>query len=230
MRKESDIKERYHKLGGLPSVIESYQAGKLNLKEISEAIGYSKETIRNDIKRQVGESGFNQLMAKKYETRRAQTEVSMDISEAIKYLAGLMREANKTSKQELLVVAQVLGEINKMGVPLSMSITRYGAMRFALADGTPVGIRVGVVDGSLQEHEKGIYRFKTSPKTSEREFSIFAIRDGNKTVFYLFAPSELGDVRSLNLRYTDESKYDMERKSKYDYARDRWSILKRRVR
>jgi hypothetical protein len=162
--------------------------------------------------------------------RRPKLETRMDISEAIKHLAGLMKDADEASKQELLALSQVLGEINKTGAPVSMSITRFRAKRFTLADGTPVNIRVGVVDGSLNEHAQGIYRFKTSPKTSQSEYSIFAIRGDHKTVCYVFAPSELGDVRSLNLRFRDESKYDMERKSKYDYARDRWSILKRRVR
>jgi hypothetical protein len=40
MRKETNIKERYRKWGGLPSVIEGYKAGKLNLQEVSKAIGY----------------------------------------------------------------------------------------------------------------------------------------------------------------------------------------------
>lgn len=226
------IIERYRKLGGLSAVMKRYAADELTLQQIGDAIGYTKETVRNDIKSQIGESGLEDLKAQKREarlqTRRLYHERIVNISEAKEHIAGLMSEADERTRKELQALTQVLTEVEKAGIALTVRFTRHGATQFVLANETPVTIRVGIIDGSVKEHKYGIHRFKISQTASEREFTIFVLGYGDKAIFYVFAPSELSGLRSLNLRFTDESKYNIERKSKYDEARDNWKKLKRR--
>ena len=208
-------------------MVERYGRGELNLSSVSRIVGLSREAVRNDIMRFVGAADYRRLMARRKEAQQlAREDVWVDIQEARRRLKRATREAEGTLRQESRVLSQVLREMGEAGVPLSACFTRRGQVKFALPDGRGVGIRVAVVDGRFKEHKIGFHRFKISPLTSEREFSVFAVGVGGLVVPYVFAPGELGRLRSLNLRFTDESKYDMLRKSKYDTARGDWGKLK----
>jgi DNA-binding Lrp family transcriptional regulator len=223
--------QRYRRLGGLPSALRRYERGEVTLAEIASAIGFSRETVRSDFKRHLGEGEFREVVERRREARRQRrAAVSLDIAAARARLAREMREADEPTKKELRVLSQVLGEMSEAGVPLSVTVAPGGSMKFALADGRGVNIRVAVVGGSLKEHKIGFHRFKITPGVARYPFSVFALGVGDEALVFVFKSSDIAGVRSLNLRFAAESKYDITRKSKYDKARSNWAILKSRVR
>jgi hypothetical protein len=226
-----DVSPRYRKVGGLPSAIERYERGEVTLADIGAAIGYSRETVRKDFKGHLGDGQFRQLVEQRGEAQREKRgPVWMDVASAREHLARKAREADGAAKGEARVLSQVLAEAEAADVPLSMILTSQGSVSYALPDGPCVQIRVAVVDGRLKEHRIGFHRFKITPAVTRCPFVVFGLNVGDKTLCFVFKSSDIAGVRSLNLRFEAESKYDITRKSKYDRARDKWSILKSRVR
>lgn len=214
-----NAERRYRNLGGLASVIERYERGEFTLRSIGDAVGASRETVRNDIKRLVGSRSYGEAMERRRAASRTRQDVRMSLPEAVKYFS----EANTAESR---VLADTLDEMRKAGVPLTVTLTRVGALVYTLADGRCVKIRVAVVKGNRTEHKIGFHRFKMTNAISPCPFMVFALRVGDETMQFVFKTSEISGVRSLNLRFTSESKYEITRKSKYDKSRGNWAILK----
>src|SRR6185369_4327486 len=169
----TELGKRYKKFGGLRSTIKRFGEGELSLEDIAKSIDYSRETVRNDIKREIGTDGYDNLLIQKRQSTEAQPEAPLTLSEVKKRVADLLREADTGARDELEGLAKVLNELERAGVSLTATLTRSGHMRFTLADGTPLSIRIAEVSGDQREHGYGFYRFKISPSKAA---SVFAIK------------------------------------------------------
>lgn len=129
----------------------------------------------------------------------------------------------KASGNEALRINHILGVLSQAqrnDIHLSGTVGRSGAIRFYLPNQQELKIRVATIDGEQREHRLGLHRFKVVPTIADYNFAIFSMIEGVSITTYIFNTSDISHIKSLGLRF----KW-FERKSRYDYARDRWSIL-----
>jgi hypothetical protein len=223
-----NVAARYNKLGGIDEFIERFGRGKGTLMSVAKAARVSRETIRNDIKRHIGNEGYARLVAKRREVLHAESPLrALDIDAAQRRLIAMERVADQETRREYQVIRAVLRQMKDAGVPLTFLPSRSSGFKYELPNGHRVQIRVAFVDESRKDHANGFYRFKVNPDVTRYSFVVFAVAKGREVLPFVFPSTDIKDIRSLNLRFIDESKYDIKRKSKYDYARKNWKPLTR---
>lgn len=138
-----------------------------------------------------------------------------------------MKKANGDDAQNLVILKRVLQEIADEKISCRAEVISGGALRLYLPrNDKPAQVRASSVSGNKAEHKVGFERFKISPSVRNYSFVIFAIEHSGNLAIYVFSASEIANLKSLNLRFTDESKYQITRKSKYDKAFRNWKVLK----
>jgi hypothetical protein len=209
---------RYNRLGGLSELARQYEQGQISLTQIADRIGCSRGTVHNDFVRGLGKARYAEtLRIRKNNDATAKRLKSFELR---KILVRRFNVAKDDAPAIRLLVA-TLTRAEQFDSSFLTSMRAGGAMRFFLSDERPVRIRTALPDGNQPEHRFGLHRFRVSPGISRYDFAVFAIGDRSSVTTYIFRTSEIASVQSLALRY----KW-FERKSRYDFARDRWAILK----
>src|ERR1044072_7919012 len=144
----------------------------------------------------------------------------LDISVLQDLLARRLFKASSEEASKINNILGVLSQAQRNGVQLRGAVSAGGALHFYLRNGREVKIRVATIDDQRREHRLGLHRFKLIPAIASYDFAVFSMMEGLSIVTYIFKTSEIAQLTTLGLRY----KW-FERKSVYDYARDRWSIL-----
>lgn len=194
-----------------------YEYRQTSLTEIADKIGCSRGTIRNDLVRFLGEQRYARVLS----SRRTNNALKgVNVSELRKLLTSHSKFSNNRGPTRRLLL-DALTRAERHGISLLTILRAGGSMHFYLPDDRTVRIRTALAGGDQPEHRFGLHRFRISSGISRYDFAVFAISDGSTVTTYVFKPSEIASVQSLALRY----KW-FERTSRYDFARDRWSILK----
>lgn len=151
----------------------------------------------------------------------------MNTTETLAYIEEQIKEADGKKAKKLEILGKVIKEIADRKIRFYAETALTGGLRFFLAGrDQQTRIRIAVADGSKPEHPNGFERFNVTDGASECAFVIFAIEHSDNLITYIFRGYQIKDVKSLNLRFTDEAKRPITRKSKYDYALNNWNILK----
>lgn len=212
--------EKYNKLGGIDNALHRLQSGKDSFTSIGRAIDFSAETVRQDILKYIGAAEYAKLKSQK---QQEYSPVEIDLSGAIELLKKWQKSANGGEALKFECIVQTLSEARRHGVPL-MAVTiihrrkKDTRITFKLADGRKVLVRPVFVLGGLSEHRIGLHRMR--PPKVKADFVIFGLCAKRNTTNYVFGLNEIERLKSLVLRF---DKFD--KKSKYDYARERWGML-----
>lgn len=211
-----DRYDRYSNLGGLATIARRYEHGDITISALAKIAGCSRGTIHNDFIRLLGAERYALLQQnRKRTTNVPRLDIPSIRNVLIQKSEGL--SAEDTHKANSLVDILALAE--KAHVPLR-GIKRKGVLRFCLPNEQTIRIRIAIVVDEQPEHRFGLHRFRISPTITSHNFVIFGIRAGYTTTTYIFNTLEIAHIQSLALRF----KW-FDRKSRYDYARDRWSLL-----
>jgi hypothetical protein len=211
-------RSRYARLGGLARVIRRYEQRDLKFREIGEAVGCSHEAVRNDFIRFLGQPDYARL--RKRIKRPAVEDKCLNIQAAKHLIEERLPSLTEEEQKKATVLSNVLIQAEKSGVQFAVVVKGSGSFRFFLPDGRPISIRVAIPSSDLKEYPLGLHRFKVTPTISSFAFVIFAMLSDQNVVTYIFDTSEINRIRTLALRF----KW-LERRSKYDSARNRWSLL-----
>lgn len=220
-----ELKKRYVKLGGIKSVLDRYAKGEIYLVNIASQVGVSRETVRRDlIKHFGGKEGYKTY---RESVKNAKTKKSrLGRNETIEQIQRLIEKTKGEKSRKLNLLRKVLKEFANQDINFCAKFNDSGYPKIYLTDKKTAHIRVSAINWKKPEHKKGIERFKITPKIADYSFAIFAIEHRENLTIYIFRSSQIVNVKSLNLRFSGESKYQMTRKSKYDSAMDNWKILK----
>lgn len=129
-------------------------------------------------------------------------------------------------KRREAVIHEILKKLGDENIAYVSNLETSGRVKVLLVNNKTINIRVAFADGGKSEHKRGYERFKISPAINDYSFAIFAIEYLDDLLIYVFRSSEIANLKSLNLRFKVDSKYNIERKSKYDKALRNWGILK----
>ena len=209
---------RYCPLGGLSCVVRRFEAGEVNLDTIAEPAGCSRETVRQDIIRHVGTARYEEILCHRLRHRHPPRTVSLDLADALKVLA---HPTDSLGGKADPLLPSVLSAAQKAGVVLRVMLAREKDAKLFLPNGKPLCVRTVRVNDNVREHRLGLHRFKTGPHLASFAAVIFCIQKHSKRVIYVFRGKEVSTIRSLILRFDS-----FQRKSKYNYALDRWDILR----
>jgi len=209
--------DRYSPLGGLRGVVRVLRSRGATLKGIADRVGVSRETVRQDLIKMLGEEGYQEVAAAmRPEPKRDQV---MPVADAV---AAIRSSGRQSDDRSMLATAAVLEELASNGVAIEATLMPSSAWRFHVGV-RPLTIRIGFPNENHKEFSMGLFRFKVSGFSSP-EVAVFAMFTGAGSLrclaSYAFLAEELGDIRSLNLRFNF-----FERESKWSYARNRWSAL-----
>lgn len=125
-----------------------------------------------------------------------------------------------SNSQGALLASGVIARAKRKGVRIKLVSSRGRELVFALPDGRAVTIFSANINYKLKEHHMGLHRFGITPKIGKFDFAIFSLSDNSTSTAYIFHTSEIKGIWSLTLRFDH-----LNRKSKYDFARERWQIL-----
>jgi hypothetical protein len=209
--------ERYADLGGLHAVVQKYEQNDITLSEVAVMVGCSGATVRNDFIRKLGVERYTLLQQNRKKIVSNMRE--LDASDLRKVFTQRLETLPLVEAQKIQALIDVIEQAEQAHVPLK-AIEREGDnIRFFLPNERTVKMRIALLTESRPEHRLGLHRFRVSPGITKYDFVFFAMQNDNTTI-YIFKSAEIAHVQSLALRY----KW-FNRKSRYDYARDRWSIL-----
>lgn len=207
--------KKYDRFGGIEKVFYSLYSGDTTLTSIGKVVGYSKETVILDFLKHFGKEAYNTMKAK---MRKRLEEVDLNLPNAIKSISKAMFKENSSLKCILNVLSKAKQADVPLVVTLSMPFTPNTRLKYRLINGRKVFIHTSFVHGNLVEHSIGLHRFK--PRKVNADFYIFGICGKKGGIAYVFNIIDIMQIKSLNLRFEN-----FEKKSKYDYARERWDIL-----
>jgi len=212
--------DRYKEAGGLPGLAKRFEEGE-TLVSLGEQFGISRTSIRNDLIQHLELIGYKKVIV----TKRRQLHLSKtyDIPRALSFLHKRLRSATGRLAEQLRGLVNVLEQAERNGVRLTARVTTGKTLQFFLSDGERIAIRVGVPLGNRIERLAGFYRFKITPHIETYKYVIFAVSDSSGGMIYIFKPSEIVHIQSLNLRFRPSRRAKFY--SKYDYAQDRWGLL-----
>lgn len=174
---------------------------------------------------------------------------------AVSVLRKLASDARLDRRGEVELLLRVANVAAREGVALRLPLTatreflggpgRGISLRSTLADGSLVMVRAAIIRDVLREHRIGVHRFNIAPEAAERaDFYIFCVRGSGQQVklapygfhaspeqatrylddepaVYIFRSDELKSIRTLCLRFGF-----FDRESKYEFARNRWGVLR----
>jgi hypothetical protein len=214
---------RYDRLGGLLSIAKKYEHREITISDVAREIGCSRGTVYNDFVRYFGSKGYANLQSNRTNIIRRLRELNtLELKEII---SRKLKKVSANEAQKLATLVDVITEAENHDIKFIGIKSRSGFLRFFLPDGRAVNIRVAIVNNEQREHRLGLHRFRVSSAVSGYDFAIFSIRDNGTTIVYIFRSSEIAHIQSLALRY----KW-FERQSLYDYSRNRWVVLKDKIR
>ena len=213
--------KRYDSLGGLANVARQYGSGDATLTQIARSVGCSDVTVRKDILRLCGEDGYKRLR----QERRLRAAIqdapeSLPLVEAIANARNLRRRASSGELWRLDAEIALMEALEREDIDALVTNVNK---RFLISLGSrPLQVRYASPDRSLTEHRFGLHRFKARGDYAGSVPVVFVLTPtGAPPSFYCFYASDLGGIRSLVLRFEF-----FQRGSKYDFARNRWAILR----
>ncbi|MGC2234995.1 MAG: hypothetical protein WA584_02370 [Pyrinomonadaceae bacterium] len=149
----------------------------------------------------------------------------MNSKDAFEQIELLIKKSGGERAKKLSILYKTLKEIAGNKIEVRAEIGDYDGLKLYL-NGKLAKIRAASVNGGKSEHQRGYERFRIRPLRNKVSFVVFAIEHLDKLRIYVFRANEIENVKSLNLRISDESPYKITRKSKYDAALRNWDILK----
>jgi hypothetical protein len=188
------------------------------LTQIASHVGCSRGTVHNDLVRFLGARQYAKVLSVR---KRNGANVKQVNASEVKRILDTRLSLSENGELATRLLKEVLIKAEQHGVSFLASLRAGGAIHFYLSDKRTVRMRIAVVDGDQPEHRFGLHRFRVSSGIRRYDFAIFAIDDRSAITTYVFKVSEIASVQSLALRY----KW-FDRESRYDFARDRWSIFK----
>ncbi len=209
---------RYKDEGGIISVVKQYESGKVTQSGLAKKIGCSRVTVYNDLVRNLGQSQY-EILKRNRKTNIAKLK-EMTTFQLREVLAGQCGSSNE-ERLATRALIEVLTKAEAADVPIIGIQQRTRQIRFYLSREITLQIRVALAMGNRPEHRLGLHRFRVSRAISEYQFAIFAVYNGRTTICYVFKTSQIAHLQSLALRFDH-----FKRKSRYDFAREQWSILK----
>jgi hypothetical protein len=229
--KRKITEKSYKPFGGFNSMLKQYVRCELTFKSIGNAIGVSYESVRQDLIRRLGKTRYIKLkqgrrlyiLNKQKEKQGALREQTCNVRKAIKILNSRKSTVSEKKAEEFDLLIKLFSIINKHGIGLIVKISPRGPLKYALTNGRTLRIRVASADDKYAESKVGMHRFDVRPTVTLDDFAIYTIfdPDSGRIHSYIFNTCEVKHLRSLNLRF----KW-FNRQSKYDYAKERWALLK----
>lgn len=213
-------KSRYVEFGGIEKVGKRFSAGDLTLSEVAARVVVSRETVRNDLKKYFGQDWYKATMNLRRETNKMPKPIfggrDLSADQAIQALNSHERPFSDTEAKAGIAAVEMLAGTGK----LSAFRLRASGLAQAKTSKGWANVRLFVANPSLKEFCMGLYRLKPTRKLCEANLEIYGIYHEKQMVMYVFSKNEIAGISSLNLRFAD-----MNRNSKYSFARSRWDIL-----
>lgn len=209
--------KKYDEMGGIEEAFIRLGSKNNSLFKISREIGYSRETVRQDMIKYFGKKVYLEMIKNRRRTKVI-AEVELELEDAIESLEKHLDMNEKGIK----CILAILVKIKKSGIPL-MAIIRqsFEHRKFIMLkdlNGRTVTVHTAFASGNLPEHSFGFHRFK--PRKVDTDFYIFGICSEKGNTAYVFDFKVIRGLQSINLSFDRHA-----RQSKYDYARDRWDIM-----
>jgi hypothetical protein len=211
---------RYNSLGGLSKVIRNYKDGMVGLRTIARTANCSPETVRNDFKKYLGVEDYSSLINKKASTLKKRQFSSQTAQDLLK---EQFSSAPENKAQRISALIFLLKEAEKAEVPLIITINSQRSPRFSLANNQPVKVNIAIpgITHNQREHHLGLHKFDVDSSITKYPFVIYIIHTSNRNVCYIFSTLKIRELQTITLRFDW-----MEKKSRYDYARNNWAILR----
>lgn len=211
------LDKRYSQFGGITRLLRSFRENQVSLDSIADDLDVSRETVRQDFIRFLGRPAYNEII----EERRPKPMTDKDYTVAAA-VEELRKEGRASDDATKLALASLLQEVARHVDSITVMRSPGGAWRFSVGD-QPLYLRAAIPQESYREYQMGFFRFKPGGY-QEPGFAVFGMckmrSPHDVLAAHVFKTTEVQDTRSLNLRFTK-----FERTSKWDYARNRWSLL-----
>lgn len=182
--------------------------------QIAKAIGYSRETIRNDFKKKIGLEGYKNIIEI--------INASRNMSSKLKNLS--MHEAIEVVSQDngdwwKIILKKIFEHISKyLKNEYNVNIC---ANRVEFVAGKHTGIlRVLEVKNGSHDSKTNYCRFKITEGISKYDFAIFVTIFNEEFNYYVFDVDEIKNIKSLTLRYRD-----VQKNRRYLSSLNNWALI-----
>jgi hypothetical protein len=123
------------------------------------------------------------------------------------------------SDAEIGTSIMAVNELKRTGQVSAFKLRSRGLWAIKTEKGW-ASIRVYRTDPSRKEYKWGLLRVRPTKINSQAGFQVYVILHEGSVVSYVFHEDDIGQISSLNLRFSE-----LNRRSKYRFAKNRWDRL-----
>ena len=189
--------EKYHP-HQFNDLLQDFASNKTSLAKLSELVGASTETIRQDFIRELGKKQYTKLIKHKHEQHSAVSSYKKGLfsnfDEALANLPFIQLHL-----ASITITPDAITQLSTH-FPQASTISFFKKRITFAQNNKNFIVRWAFPKRESKDYIKGVHRFKIVEKITEYDKAVFLIIDTNKILTYQFTTQSIHQLKTLSLR------------------------------